>query len=202
MGSYELCYTDALNNLLLQVRVGGLIVIDNVLWHGKVADPLVNKFFCDLLFFQLSEPDLLYYLQVHDPKTISIRNFNQKLMEDERVNISMVGLYHIFLNINTLAEKICKLIYNWLTFFWRISGTNRRRDDDLPKRLTHFLVIFKFYAIELTPLRGSSSVRSEERQLYNKHKIDLTFLKLLKLQCPFSWQGSERILMNIILIPK
>jgi len=45
------CYTDALNNLWLQVRVGGLIVIDNVLWHGKVADPLVNKFFCDLLFF-------------------------------------------------------------------------------------------------------------------------------------------------------
>lgn len=26
----------------LQVRVGGVIVIDNVLWHGKVADPLVN----------------------------------------------------------------------------------------------------------------------------------------------------------------
>jgi len=91
------CYIGALNNLLLQVRVGGLIVIDNVLWHGKVADPLVNnKFFYDLLFFQLSELDLMYYLQVYDPKTISIRNFNQKLMEDERVNISMVGLYHIF----------------------------------------------------------------------------------------------------------
>ncbi|CAJ1957910.1 unnamed protein product [Sphenostylis stenocarpa] len=56
--------------LLLQlVRVGGLIVIDNVLWHGKVADPLV-----------------------YDPKTISIRNFNQKLMEDERVSISMVPI--------------------------------------------------------------------------------------------------------------
>ncbi|KAH1148766.1 hypothetical protein GLYMA_15G250900v4 [Glycine max] len=56
--------------LLLQlVRVGGLIVIDNVLWHGKVADPLVN-----------------------DPKTFSIRNFNQKLMEDKRVSISMVPI--------------------------------------------------------------------------------------------------------------
>lgn len=29
--------------LLMQlVRVGGVIVIDNVLWHGKVADPMVN----------------------------------------------------------------------------------------------------------------------------------------------------------------
>ncbi|KAB1216142.1 Tricin synthase 1 [Morella rubra] len=56
--------------LLLQlVRIGGLIVIDNVLWHGKVADPLVN-----------------------DAKTVSIRNFNERLLEDKRVNISMVGL--------------------------------------------------------------------------------------------------------------
>ncbi|KAK8469334.1 hypothetical protein PHAVU_005G051900 [Phaseolus vulgaris] len=76
-GSYDFAFIDAekrMNEkyfeLLLQlVRVGGLIVIDNVLWHGKVADPLV-----------------------HDPKTISIRNFNQKLMEDERVNISMVPI--------------------------------------------------------------------------------------------------------------
>jgi predicted O-methyltransferase YrrM len=37
-------YIGSLNNSPLQVRVGGLIVIDNVLWHGKVADPLVNKF--------------------------------------------------------------------------------------------------------------------------------------------------------------
>lgn len=29
--------------LLFQVRVGGLIVFDNVLWHGKVADPEVNQ---------------------------------------------------------------------------------------------------------------------------------------------------------------
>ncbi|XP_027920651.1 uncharacterized protein LOC114178747 isoform X3 [Vigna unguiculata] len=76
-GSYDFAFIDAekrMNEkyfeLLLQlVRVGGLIVIDNVLWHGKVADPLV-----------------------YDPKTISIRNFNQKLMEDERVNISMVPI--------------------------------------------------------------------------------------------------------------
>ncbi|XP_059444974.1 uncharacterized protein LOC132176709 [Corylus avellana] len=56
--------------LLLQlVRVGGLIVIDNVLWHGKVADTMVN-----------------------DVKTVSIRNFNKCLLEDKRVNISMVPI--------------------------------------------------------------------------------------------------------------
>ncbi|XP_052726943.1 uncharacterized protein LOC108333277 isoform X1 [Vigna angularis] len=73
-GSYDFAFIDAekrMNEkyfeLLLQlVKVGGLIVIDNVLWHGKVADQLV-----------------------YDPKTLSIRNFNQKLMEDERVDITM-----------------------------------------------------------------------------------------------------------------
>ncbi|KAK4799017.1 hypothetical protein SAY86_024382 [Trapa natans] len=55
--------------LLELVRIGGVIVIDNVLWHGKVADPMVN-----------------------DTKTISIRNFNQRLMEDDRVSISMVPI--------------------------------------------------------------------------------------------------------------
>ncbi|KAK7259913.1 hypothetical protein RIF29_25528 [Crotalaria pallida] len=29
----------------LKVMVNGLIVIDNVPWHGKVPDPLVTKFF-------------------------------------------------------------------------------------------------------------------------------------------------------------
>lgn len=29
---------------LIQVRVEGVIVIDNVLWHGKVADPMVSNF--------------------------------------------------------------------------------------------------------------------------------------------------------------
>ncbi|XP_030544107.1 tricin synthase 1-like isoform X3 [Rhodamnia argentea] len=48
--SYDFAFVDAekrMNEeyfeLLLQlVRVGGVIVIDNVLWHGKVADPMVN----------------------------------------------------------------------------------------------------------------------------------------------------------------
>ncbi|XVE73583.1 hypothetical protein DITRI_Ditri11bG0130300 [Diplodiscus trichospermus] len=75
--SYDFAFVDAekrMNQeyfeLLLQlVRVGGVIVIDNVLWHGKVADPLIN-----------------------DAKTVSIRNFNRNLMEDKRVSISMVPI--------------------------------------------------------------------------------------------------------------
>ncbi|XP_071931960.1 uncharacterized protein [Coffea arabica] len=75
--SYDFAFVDAEKRmyqeyfeLLLQlIRVGGVIVLDNVLWHGKVADPLVN-----------------------DAKTISIRNFNKNLMEDERVSTSMVAI--------------------------------------------------------------------------------------------------------------
>ncbi|ESQ43875.1 hypothetical protein EUTSA_v10006151mg [Eutrema salsugineum] len=62
-------YQDYFELLLQLVRVGGLIVMDNVLWHGRVADPMVN-----------------------DAKTISIRNFNENLMADERISISMVPI--------------------------------------------------------------------------------------------------------------
>lgn len=75
--SYDFAFVDAdkrmydeyFELLLKLVRGGGLIVMDNVLWYGRVADPLVN-----------------------DPKTTSIRNFNKKLLEDKRVNISMVPI--------------------------------------------------------------------------------------------------------------
>ncbi|KAG9159071.1 hypothetical protein Leryth_020974 [Lithospermum erythrorhizon] len=87
-GSYDFAFVDAEKKmyqeyfeLLLQlVRGGGLIVMDNVLWHGKVADPLVT-----------------------DPKTVSIRNFNRTLMEDERVSISMVPIGDGM----TICRKIC-----------------------------------------------------------------------------------------------
>ncbi|XP_042452011.1 O-methyltransferase MdmC-like [Zingiber officinale] len=62
-------YNEYFELLLRLVRVGGLIIIDNVLWHGKVADP-----------------------QVNDPKTTSIRNFNRKLLEDQRISTSMVPI--------------------------------------------------------------------------------------------------------------
>ncbi|KAF3661688.1 putative protein FAM32A-like [Capsicum annuum] len=60
-------YQEYFELLLQLVRVGGLIVVDNVLWHGRVSDPLVN-----------------------DSKTLSIRDFNENLMKDNRVDISMV----------------------------------------------------------------------------------------------------------------
>ncbi|KAK4374128.1 hypothetical protein RND71_004805 [Anisodus tanguticus] len=65
----RLVSSDSFPDTELEVRVGGLIVVDNVLWHGRVADPLVN-----------------------DSKTLSIRDFNKNLMEDKRVDISMVPI--------------------------------------------------------------------------------------------------------------
>ncbi|KAI7726350.1 hypothetical protein M8C21_008006 [Ambrosia artemisiifolia] len=73
--SYDFAFVDAEKRmyqeyfelLLKLVRPGGVIVIDNVLWHGKVADPLVD-----------------------DKKTESIRSFNRALMDDMRVSISMI----------------------------------------------------------------------------------------------------------------
>jgi len=51
------------------VRRGGVIAIDNVLWHGKTIDPSVT-----------------------DPDTEAIRAFNLKLHADARVAISLVPL--------------------------------------------------------------------------------------------------------------
>ncbi|MBF2070402.1 class I SAM-dependent methyltransferase [Fischerella thermalis] len=61
------------------VRPGGLIVIDNVLWSGRVADP-----------------------QVQDNRTNRIRAFNQKLYQDQRVTLSMLAIADGL----TLAMKI------------------------------------------------------------------------------------------------
>lgn len=51
------------------VRPGGLIVVDNVLWSGRVADP-----------------------QVEDPDTQSIRKLNARLHSDSRIDLVMLGL--------------------------------------------------------------------------------------------------------------
>ncbi|XP_068635318.1 uncharacterized protein [Aristolochia californica] len=75
--SYDFAFVDAEKRmypeyfelLLKLVRPGGIIVIDNVLWHGKVADPLVN-----------------------DSKTVSIRNFNHSIFEDKRITTSIVPI--------------------------------------------------------------------------------------------------------------
>jgi predicted O-methyltransferase YrrM len=64
-GNYEGYYERSLQ----LVRTGGLMAIDNVLWSGKVAD-----------------------LEVQDNQTRKIREFNQRLHDDSRVQISMVPI--------------------------------------------------------------------------------------------------------------
>jgi caffeoyl-CoA O-methyltransferase len=51
------------------VRTGGLIAIDNVLWHGKVIDPNAN-----------------------DADTLAIRAINKKIHGDSRVAMSMLPI--------------------------------------------------------------------------------------------------------------
>jgi predicted O-methyltransferase YrrM len=61
---------DAYYECALQlVRRGGLIGIDNVIWHGRVIDP-----------------------EAEDPDTKAIRALNQKLHTDERVWLSLVPI--------------------------------------------------------------------------------------------------------------
>jgi len=63
--NYEHYYESALELL----RPGGLIMIDNVLWSGRVADPTEN-----------------------DPDTLAIRALNKKLHADSRVTLSMLSI--------------------------------------------------------------------------------------------------------------
>ncbi len=61
---------DAYYELALElVRPGGLIAVDNTLWHGRVIDP-----------------------DATDPDTEAIRRFNAKLKSDERVTLSLVPI--------------------------------------------------------------------------------------------------------------
>lgn len=85
--------------LLLQVRAGGVIAIDNVLWHGKVADPMVTHRLELLIFVDVQSGFFSNQTcrQVNDAKTVGIRKFNKKLMEDKRVSISMVGIHALWL---------------------------------------------------------------------------------------------------------
>ncbi|HEY9810065.1 MAG TPA: class I SAM-dependent methyltransferase [Halomicronema sp.] len=62
-------YQNYYEGCLKLLRKGGLIVIDNVLWSGQVADP-----------------------QIQDQNTQALRNFNKKLHDDQRVTISMIPL--------------------------------------------------------------------------------------------------------------
>lgn len=62
-------YPEYYERALQLVRSGGLIAIDNVLWSGKVADSAIQ-----------------------DGQTQAIRNFNEKLHQDERVTLSLVSI--------------------------------------------------------------------------------------------------------------
>ncbi|MBC7824985.1 MAG: class I SAM-dependent methyltransferase [Candidatus Parcubacteria bacterium] len=64
-GNYENYYDRAFQ----LIRPGGLIAIDNVLWSGRVADP-----------------------DDHDKITETIRAFNQKLVKDDRVVLSLLPI--------------------------------------------------------------------------------------------------------------
>jgi predicted O-methyltransferase YrrM len=63
--NYEGYYESALELL----RPGGLIMVDNTLWSGRVADPADQ-----------------------DPDTCAIRAFNRKLHADSRITLSMLSV--------------------------------------------------------------------------------------------------------------
>ena len=64
-GGYPVYYEEALRLL----RPGGALLVDNVLWSGRVADPAAN-----------------------DEQTEAIRAFNAKVAADERVDRAMIPL--------------------------------------------------------------------------------------------------------------
>ncbi|MEM9219706.1 MAG: class I SAM-dependent methyltransferase [Cyanobacteria bacterium P01_F01_bin.150] len=64
-GNYDLYYEKS----LLLLRDGGLVAIDNTLWFGQVIDP-----------------------ECQDESTVAIRALNQKVHQDPRVNVSLVGI--------------------------------------------------------------------------------------------------------------
>ena len=76
-GSFDLAFIDAdkrnyenyYERALILLRPGGLILIDNVLWSGKVVDPTIT-----------------------DKQTQAIREFNQKLHQDSRISLSLIAI--------------------------------------------------------------------------------------------------------------
>ena len=62
-------YADYFEACLTLVRPGGLILVDNTLWDGKVADD-----------------------DARDEDTSAIRAFNRKVYEDDRIDLSLVPI--------------------------------------------------------------------------------------------------------------
>ena len=76
-GTYDFAFIDALKTeyadyferVLALLRTGGLMAVDNVLWNGAVADPDDNG-----------------------EDTMAIRAFNEMVLDDERVSLSLLPL--------------------------------------------------------------------------------------------------------------
>lgn len=76
-GSFDFAFIDAdkpnyegyYERVLELLRPGGAIMVDNVLWSGRVADPHVD-----------------------DENTVALRAFNRKLLADSRVALSMIPI--------------------------------------------------------------------------------------------------------------
>lgn len=76
-GAFDFAFIDAdkdnyiayYERLLELLRPGGLIMVDNVLWDGKVADPADD-----------------------DADTVAIRAFNEHVSNDDRISLSLVPI--------------------------------------------------------------------------------------------------------------
>lgn len=74
-GTYDFVFIDAdkqnyetyFELALTLLRTGGLVVVDNVLWHGAVIDE-----------------------SVQDEETVALRAFNRKFTDDKRVDLSLL----------------------------------------------------------------------------------------------------------------
>ena len=62
-------YLEYYERTLALLRAGGLVLIDNTLWSGRVADP-----------------------EIADADTVALRHFNEVLHRDERVDLSLLPL--------------------------------------------------------------------------------------------------------------
>jgi O-methyltransferase len=85
-GTFDLVFVDAdkasyptyYEQALVQLRPGGLVVLDNTLFFGRVTDPAAQ-----------------------DADTVAIRELNDSLLKDDRVDLSML----VMADGITLARK-------------------------------------------------------------------------------------------------
>jgi predicted O-methyltransferase YrrM len=77
-GTFDFAFIDADKNnyaayydrCFQLIRQGGIILVDNVLWYGRVADPSMNE----------------------DKRTQAIKQINQQIYHDDRVQISLIPI--------------------------------------------------------------------------------------------------------------